>query len=31
MKLILKKLCEKNNLDFHRLMLARTDMVQGVY
>lgn len=31
MKAILRNMCTKYNMEFNRLMLARTDMVQGVY
>lgn len=31
MKALFKHLCSKNNLAFDKLMLCRTDLVQGAY
>jgi hypothetical protein len=31
MKILFKTLCNKHNLQFDKLMHARTDMIQGAY
>lgn len=31
MKIVLQNICSKNNLDLEKLMLCRTDLVQGAY
>jgi|JI10StandDraft_1071094.scaffolds.fasta_scaffold128778_3 hypothetical protein len=31
MKILFKTICQKYNMSFEKLMLARTDMIQGVY
>lgn len=31
MKAVLQNICQRNNLDFEKLMHCRTDLVQGAY